>query len=169
MSYAIPDLHIKIEKKNQYEFYINKNIFELNENEAECFKGNILLDINTKYNKFLFKINFENKKAVIYCNTDYIQKSKYNEIINESTSKIISKNKKDICYISERHTKSSNKDNIGNWYLIKMDNEDGNEINCIIKKIQNEENEFEQIDKKNNYKENINNYDNIQYDIESID
>lgn len=31
MYYAISNLHIKIEKKNQYEFYIDKSIFEVDE------------------------------------------------------------------------------------------------------------------------------------------
>ena len=62
MYYAVPDFHIKIDKKNQYEFYIKKTIFEVNKDYY--FEGSALSRIDTKYNKFLFNINFENLKAI---------------------------------------------------------------------------------------------------------
>jgi hypothetical protein len=169
MYYAIPNLHIKIEKKNQYEFYINKSIFEVDEDIF--IEGSALSRIDTKYNKFLFKINFENLKAIIYCNTDNISKIKHNEILDEIKTKIISTNKNDICYISEKNTESNNKEDVGNLYLIRLNYQKENEINCIIEKIQDESDiKKEENDNKfeyNNYHDNL--YDNIQYDIESID
>ncbi len=178
MYYTIPDLHIILEKKNNYEFYIDKNIFDVE--EGFFIEGSTLSRIDTKYNKFLFKINFENLNAQIYCNTDDITKLKYDEVLDEPKTKIISQNKNDICYISERNTKTKNINDVGNWYLIKMDTQIGDEIKCIIEKIQDEKEineEMDKIEKENNnegedkHENNIYsiNYDNIDYDIESID
>lgn len=171
MYYAVPDFHIKIDKKNQYEFYIKKTIFEVNKDYY--FEGSALSRIDTKYNRFLFNINFENLKAIIYCDTDNITKLEYDEILDDSQNKIMTMNKNDICYISERSTKSKNKDDVGNWYLIKLDYQKGNEINCIIEKIQeeknNNDNNKEELIIGDNNNKSINDYDNIDYDIESID
>lgn len=175
MYYTIPDLHIILEKKNNYEFYIDKNIF--NVEEGMFIEGSALSRIDTKYNKFLFKINFDNLNAQIYCNTDYINKLKYNEVLDEPSSKMISQNKNDICYISERNTKSKNIKDVGNWYLIKIDSQIGDEIKCTIEKIQDEKEINEEIDKieKENHQEDEDNqyenniYNSINYDIESVD
>lgn len=167
MYYVIPDLHIKIEKRNQYEFYIDKKVFE-----HEHYEGSALSRINTKYNKFLFKINFEILKCMIYYNTDNITKVEYNKVLEEPTVTIMSKNKNDICYISERNTKSKNKGDVGNWYLIKMGDQRENEIDCIVEKIQNEsDNEYneDELIVGNNSNETIEEYSDINYDIESID
>lgn len=170
MYYAIPDLHIVLEKNNNYEFYIDKNIFDVE--EGFFMEGSALSRIDTKYDKFLFKINFENLKAVIYCNTDNISKKKFKEVLDEPKKKIISKDKNDICYISERNTKTKNIKDIGNWYLIKLDHQIENEIKCIIEKIQDENeinNEMDKIEKDNCLENEDNIYNNIKYDIEYID
>lgn len=153
--YIIPDLNIKIKKNNNYEFYIDKHIFEVD--KGMFIEGSALSRIDTKYNKFLFKINFENLKATIYCNTDYITKKNYRDILEEPKVKFKSEDKNDICYISERNTKYN--DFIGNVYLIKFDHQIEKEIKCIIEKTQDEneiENDIKEylkeinIDKKQN-------------------
>jgi hypothetical protein len=175
MYYTIPDLHIILEKNNNYEFYIDKNIF--NVEEGFFIEGSALSRIDTKHDKFLFKINFENLKAVIYCNTDNISKKNFKDVLDEPKTKIISTDKNDICYISERNTKTNNLKDVGNWYLIKLDQQIEDEIKCIIEKIQDEneiKDDMDKIDKVNYLENEDNNYENyiyndIEYDIESID
>lgn len=174
----IPDLHIESlqikNKKTQYQFYLPNDIFE----------DTCLVDIRSKYNKYLFKIDVKDFKTEINYNEDNInidplnfyneETNNYIKYDNNNTTKIYTDDKKDICYISDKNM---------NWYIIKKDRDNENGvITCITEKIQNEKEINEEIDKiekenhkedeDNQYKNNIYNsinYDNPDYDIESID
>lgn len=115
----IPDLHIEslqIEnKKTQHKFYLPNNIFE----------GTCLIDIRSKYNKYLFKIDIKDFKTEIKYNEDNInidflkfhdkETNSYIKYDNNNMIKYYTDDKKDekaICYISDEKN---------NWYLVKMD------------------------------------------------
>jgi hypothetical protein len=161
----VPDLHIE-NKKTQYRFYLPDNIFE----------DTCLTDIRSKYNKYLFIIDDKDfKTKIIYnednINTDFLnfydrETKKYIEYNNDNTIKIYTDDKKLICYVSDKNM---------NWYIIKMDRDDGiGTITCITEKIQDEKdvmkiNEEPQKDINYNIENNENIQHDVEYDIESID
>lgn len=159
----IPDLHIEsLQIKNiktQYNFYLPSNIFE----------DTCLLDIRSKYNKYLFKIDVKDFKTEINYNEDNINTdflkfhdeeiNSYIKYDNNNTVKIYTDDKNAICYISDKKM---------NWYIIKIDRDNGNGIiTCNTKKIQDENNFIEnKEEKKDDTEMEKNNNENIQYDLE---
>lgn len=158
----IPDLHIEslqIEnKKTQHKFYLPNNIFE----------DTCLIDIRSKYNKYLFKIDIKDFKTEIKYNEDNInidflnfrdkETNSYIKYDNNNIIKMYTDDKKAICYISDKNM---------NWYLIKMDSDSGNgTITCITEKIQDEKDVIENVEEEPNTELEKNNNENIQYDIE---
>jgi hypothetical protein len=135
-----------------------------------------LTDIRSKYNKYLFIIDDKDfKTKIIYnednINTDFLnfydrETKKYIEYNNDNTIKIYTDDKKLICYVSDKNM---------NWYIIKMDRDDGiGTITCITEKIQDEKdvmkiNEEPQKDINYNIENNENIQHDVEYDIESID
>lgn len=166
----IPDLHIESlqikMKKTQYKFYLPNDIFE----------DTCLVDIRSKYNKYLFKIDVKDFKTEINYNEDNInidplifydeKTNSYIKYDNNNTTKIYTDDKKDICYISDKNM---------NWYIIKKDRDNENGIiTCITEKIQDEKDfiENKEEEKHDTEMEIINNENiqhNIKYNIESID
>lgn len=156
----VPDLHIE-NKKTQYKFYLPSNIFE----------DTCLTNIKSKYNRYLFIIDDKDFKTKIIYNEDNInidflnfyekETNKYIEYNEDNTIKIYTDDRKIICYVSDKNM---------NWYIIKMDKDDGNgTIICITEKIQDEKDVYE-INEENqkdiNYNIETENNENIQYDVE---
>jgi hypothetical protein len=166
----IPDLHIQ-NKKTQYKFNLYADLFEdtiLFENKTEYEKD------RERKKKYSFEIDDKDFKTKIKNNEDInvdILKffdevnNMYIEYNNKNVAKFYTDDKKAICRISDKNM---------NWYLIRMDRDDENgKIICITEKIQ-DQNEVEQIDKKEeNIKYNVEDNEIIQYDlnydIESIE